>query len=466
MRHTRLLTSRPRHVVFRGVALIFLALFIAARSFSQAQPRELSLDEALHLALEKNPDLATAQQRVAASRAALRQADAAFYPHVRVSESYSASDNPVQAFMMTLNQRAFDFGANFNNPEVTDNLNTKLLAQYSLYNGGRDLAARQAARLGAEAVGQNLDAVRNELVYEVTRAFHTIGKARHFVRTAEAAVTSMESNLNVASNRFDQGSALKSDYLDAAVRLAQARENLVQARNAAAISEFIFRNVLGVGESENITAAPHLNPLPRWGEETFSIPSPLGGEGQGEGALDISQRPELLAAEKSVAAAEKQARIATGGHLPRINAFASYDLDSGDARRFSDSWVAGVSVELDVFDGFLTRGKVAEARANLAAAREQRRKVELALQLEARQARLNIAEADARLETTARSVEQAEESLLITKERYGNGLALVTQVLDAETALTSARQRRAAAEADALIARAALDKALGKIWKE
>ena len=137
--------------------------------------------EAVRLALERNPDLASAQQRLAAARAALRQADAAFYPHVRVSESYAASDNPVQAFMMTLNQRAFNFNADFNHPDNTDNLNTKLLATYPLYNGGSDLAARQAARLGAEARANSTDAVRNELVFEVTRSFYTIGKARRFV---------------------------------------------------------------------------------------------------------------------------------------------------------------------------------------------------------------------------------------------------------------------------------------------
>ena len=45
-----------------------------------------------------------------AARAAMSQADAAFYPRLSVGESYVASDNPVQAFMMTLNQRQFSFG--------------------------------------------------------------------------------------------------------------------------------------------------------------------------------------------------------------------------------------------------------------------------------------------------------------------------------------------------------------------
>jgi len=432
------------------VATISLLTAIAALA-AEANPRALSLRDAVRVALERNPDLASAQQRVRATRAALEQADAAFWPQIRVSESYAASDNPVQAFMMTLNQRAFSFGANFNHPDTTDNLNTKVLATYSLYNGGSDLAARQATRLGAEARASSLDAVRNDLVFEVARSFYTIGKAREFLRAAAAAVTSMESNLNVASNRFTQGSVLKSDFLDAEVRLSEARENLVRARNALAISETIFRNVLGVGEKENMTAK-------QGAVETVSqaVDQPL----------DVSHRPELLAARKAVEATERQVRAAFGGHLPRVNAFASYDLDSGDANRFADSWVAGVSVELDVFDGFRTRGKVAEARANLAAARDALRKTELALELEAQQAHLNLNEAQSRLATTERVVAQAEESLQITKERYANGLALLTQLLDADSALTAARQRRAAAEADYQIARAALDKALGRGWKE
>jgi outer membrane protein TolC len=446
---------------------ITLAVSLTAAVHAQNAPRSLTLDEAVKIALGKNPDLGGAQQRVRAAHAALQQADAAFWPQIRVSESYAASDNPVQAFMMTLNQRTFSFGANFNHPDTTDNLNTKVLATYSLYNGGSDFAARQAARLGAEARESALDAVRNDLVFEVARSFYTIGKARRFVSVAEAAVASMESNLNVASNRFAQGTVLKSDFLDAEVRVAEARENLVRARNALAVSETIFRNVLGVGEKENVTAGEVLSNPSRSG-----LPAEIGADSPSDRyvapaeELDITSRPELLAAQKVVAVAERQIRVTTGEHLPRVNAFASYDLDSGDANRFADSWVAGVSVQLDVFDGFLTHSKVAEARANLEAAREELRRTELALQLEVKQAELGLHQAQARLETTARVAGQAEESLQISKERYSNGMALLTQLLDAETALTAARQRRAAAEADYQIARAALDKALGKSWKE
>ena len=457
--------------------ILTIVVGVTAPALAQQPARMLSLPEATSLALERNPDLATIEQRLVAARAALRQAEASFYPHLRVGETYAASDNPVQAFMMTLNQRRLSLSptTDFNDPPTTDNFNTRLFATYSLYDGGSTLADRQAARRGTEVAAYSLEAARNDLVFQVSHSFHTIGKARQLIRTAEAAATSMEANVRVARGRFEEGNALKTDVLDAEVRLAEVRVDLLHARNSLAISEAIFRNVLGVREDEPITAADMYDPA---AASPDGLPSndgadpreaPLGENHEipdNQKALGISAHPEFLAAERAVAVAEHRLRSAKGGYLPRVNGFGGYDLDSDDLDRFSDSFVAGVSVEIDVFDGFLTSGQVAAARADLAGAREKLRRTELAIRLEAKQAELSLAEAQARLRTTARAVEQAAESLQITKERYANGLALLAQLLDAETALTASRQRRATAAADLQIARAALNRALGRGWEE
>jgi outer membrane protein TolC len=435
-----------------SATILIVCAAIAARGVAEVAPRALTLPEAIALALQHSPDLAAAKHRIATARAYHDQTYAALWPHIRLSASYAASDNPVQAFMMTLNQRAFNFGANFNNPDTTDNLNGKVLAQYSLYDGGNSSAQRQATRLVADAVETNLDAVRDELILEVTRAYHHINQARQFILTSEAAVGSMEANRKLAADRQEAGKALKNDVLNADVRLAESRENLVRARTSLALAETVFRNIIGVGENDPVTASTDFPSLDRSAQPVADTTPP--------------DRPEIHAMRKIVAAAEKQIRAAQSGQRPRVRAFASYDLDSGNAYDFEDSWVAGVSVELDVFDGFLTRGKVAAARAEADSAREQLRKLELGIQLEVRQAYLNLSDSLLRVETTAKSVALAEESLQLTRDRYAGGLALFTQVLDADAALTAARQRHAAARSDVLIARAVLEKALGTIAKE
>src|SRR6185369_10043173 len=112
------------------------------------------------------------------------------------------------------------------------------------------------------------------------------------------------------------------------------------------------------------------------------------------------------------------------------------------------------------WDGFSTRSKAREANANLESAREEQRKLRLALDFEVEQARLDLKAADERLAVSSKTVEQAAESAKLTRGRFEQGLALSTQLIDSETALVAARVRRAEAEADQRIAVAALRKAL------
>ena len=115
----------------------------------------------------------------------------------------------------------------------------------------------------------------------------------------------------------------------------------------------------------------------------------------------------------------------------------------------------------DLWDGNLTRARVAEAAAQLDAAREQMRKVLLAIDLEAEQAGIRLGEARERLAVTEKVVARAQESAELTRSLFEQGLAISTQLIDAEAALVAARVRRAEAEADRHIAVAALRKALG-----
>ena len=178
-------------------------------------------------------------------------------------------------------------------------------------------------------------------------------------------------------------------------------------------------------------------------------------------AEDFSQRPELAAARERTSAAQAQVRGSQSGYQPRVSAFGSLDHDYGWVTGGDgNSYTAGVMVQWDLWDGFSTRAKTREARANLESAREEQRKLRLALDFEVDQARLNLDAANVRLAVSAKTVEQAEESATLTRNRFEQGLALSTQLIDSETALVAARVRRAEAESDQRIAVAALRKAL------
>jgi outer membrane protein TolC len=145
-----------------------------------------------------------------------------------------------------------------------------------------------------------------------------------------------------------------------------------------------------------------------------------------------------------------------------VSAFGSLDYDQGWVNDGDGtSYTAGVMVQWDLWDGKLTRGRVNEARANLETVREEQRRLRLAIDFEVEQARRQLADADERLGVTGNAIAQAGESVELTRARFEQGLALSIQLIDAQTALTAARMRRAEAEGDRRIAIAALRKALG-----
>lgn len=414
-------------------------LLIAAAAFA-AEP--WTLERALEEGLRRNPDARLARQRIAAAQAGLEQAEAAFWPKLQLQSSYTRTDNPMNVFGSILNQRAYSPRLDFNDVPDVDNLNVKGLVTVPLYAGGRNAALRQAGKASLQAARREDEAVRNALGFEIARAFHTILKTREFVRAMEAVVNAFEKNVAVAHKRLEGGALLRTEVLDLEVRLAQAREDLVRARNSQTLAERTLRNLVGIEEGE-FTASD-------------SFPTVAAVD-----SSDFSQRPELAAARHRERAAEEQLRGAKSGYLPRVSAFGSVDYDYGwKYDRDGASYTAGALVQWDIWDGRLTRAKVREASANLESAREEERKIRLALDLEVERARLELKTANERLSATSQAVAQAAESAELTRARFEQGVALSTQVIDAETALVSARVRRAEAEADQRIATAALRKAL------
>ncbi len=424
----------------QGILGVLCALALTAPA---AEP--WTLDQAIRQALTNSPDARIAQHRIAAAQAGLDQARAAFSPQLQFQSSYVRTDNPMLAFGSILNQRSFSSSLDFNNVPDQDNANFRGLLTMPLYAGGRNVAARDSARANTEAARHEATAIRNTLEFEVARAFHTVSKTRAFITATTAGAQAFETNLALANRRLNVGTLLKSDVLDVEVRLAQAREEAVRARNANALALRALRNLLGLeqGELELADSAPaNVSTAPDSG--------------------DFQSRAELAASAQKIRAAEAETRRASSGYQPRVSAFGSLDYDYGTITDGSgQSYTAGVLLQWDLWDGHSTRAQRQAANANLEMAREQQRRLRLALDFELEQARLALREASERLAVTAKSVAQAAESVDLTRSRFEQGLAISTQLIDAETALIAARVRRAEAEADQKIAIAAVRQALG-----
>lgn len=404
-----------------------------------------TLDRALDRVAEDAPDARVATLRLEKAQAQLAEAKAQWKPRLTAESGYSATDNPTQAFMFLLNQRQLSFGGDFNDPAVTDNWGNEIRIEYPLYLGGARKANQLAATAGVEASGHDLKAVRRQLQLEVARTYFQIVRAREVVTAAEAALTSQRSNLELARELLEGGKALQTAVLDLETQVAQAEANLAAAENQRDIATAMLKSLIGLN-----------------GDTPFVVSSSTASIAWPGKAIHTPGRAEAQALRVRSEQADALIEVAKAGRRPKVAAFASARHDEGFAEPDGgSSWFAGVSVSLNIFDGGTSAAKIAQAEAEKTMVEEQRRKQDQQIDLQVKTAELNLDTARKRISFAKKALESAEESLGLTRERFKEGLALSTQLIDAESALTGTRVQLSGARALEQMALADLRHALG-----
>jgi outer membrane protein TolC len=286
------------------------------------------------------------------------------------------------------------------------------------------------------------------LAAEVVKALLHVRKAREGVSALEAGLRAQEATVANARLRFAAGQVLKADLLSLEVQLARTREALSSARHAAALAARAFTFTLGSEPSPEPVELAADDP----GLAALTVP----------GATDFSRRPELVALEERLRMAEALVVAARAGHRPTVDAYVAGQYDQGwKFNRHAESLEGGVTLNLNVFDGGRTAGKVRQSLAELAQVREQLRKARLGIGLEVEQARLAHADAVERLQVTAAAVLQAEESAALSRARFEQGVLLAAELIGTESRLTEMRLGRVLATADERLAVVQLRRALG-----
>lgn len=444
-----------------------IALFLTSRCFAQDTPvKPLSLQECIHIAFESNPDVTAAQERIEQARAAVQQAQSGFYPRLSLGETFMRTDYAPMVFTYQLAQgnltgnfptpppAGFDPFAQFNNPGPLSNWNTQLLLQWPLFQGGMTFYGNRAAVARLQASEMQKGAVYNDLGFAVASAFYQILKTEQSIRITEESVGQIRKHLEIAQARYENEAALKSDVLRVSVNLAEAENQLTIARHNLERAKAQLNLVLG---------RPVNSPLLLRSDEPVI---PLTGEAEPLEQLMAAareNRPEIEGMERNIRALDQSIESAKAGYYPQVNAFAHYDIDSEDFSDTNDSWTVGIGVNVSLFDGFLTRSNVSSARARLREAQAKYERLVLQVEMDVKDAYLARSEALSRLNVLQESVTEAEENLRIISDRYAEGMALVTDLLNSEVALTNARLQHLSAQYEYQVAAAALERAVGRL---
>ncbi len=422
--------------------------------------QDLSLKDAVKLALEKHPSVAAASSGVRAAESRVKEARAGYLPKLNYAESWLRSDNPVVVFSSLLTQHQFTMD-NFalgplNRPDALDNFQSQVTVDQVVYDAGQTRAAVKSAELGRSVSAEDERRNRMNVIAGVVRAYHGAGLAAESAQVAGEAVRSAEADLNRAQAVRAAGMSTDADVLSIRVHLAAMREQQIRREADLEVAQSALNEALGLALD-----TPHRL-------TTLLTAATLDASSLEQYEKDAgTSRPEIREARLATSLADTQSAAARASFLPQVIVHAGFEADRQRfLSRGGGSWIASASLRWNLFNGNGDKARVDEAAFGLQRARALESQATSQVQLQVRRAYAGYRAARQRIEVAQAAVTMAEESLRITRNRYENGLSNVTDLLRTETALLEARNRRLAAVYDQRLAAVDLQLAAGTLTSE
>ncbi len=414
----------------------------------------LTLEDAIRVAMARNPDVHSAEASVESALATLEGARAQKRPSVSVDASVLAGDAPSSYLFKRIDARTFDRFTDFNDPGAFGNFELGATLRYNLWDGGRRRLGEYAAEAGANAERAAREAVRNELAESVVTTYLGAKAAEELLVADEASVKTVEAQVAETKAKVDRGVVLKSDELSLEVRLAQAEEDRIRTDVARRVALATLRRLLALPADATLVLAPVSL------DET-GLPASL------DAALveAYRQRPEVRGVRSRVRQARIEVERAKRAGLPSVDLQARWFGDDPGLRLSSNWWVS-LAVSWDLYDGGRRDASLAGARAALARLEAQDQKTILDVALDVERSLLGLEEARARLDVAGKAVGASEETLDLVEKQYGSGSATITRYLEAEQERTRTRQRRIGARLDWNRAVVDVRRALGRLGLE
>ena len=399
-----------------------------------------TLQQAWDVALVADRNLKAARENTAAAANMLEASKAMRMPNVALEAGHTALDN----------QPVLKFGPSLIPMADKESNGYKAVATLPIYTGGRiergidaANAALDAAKLGEVGDVQNLK-------LRVAEAYVNVLRAERGLGVAESHVISLEAHARDVANLHDQGMVARSAQLSARVALLDAKQKALQVGNQLDLARAAYNRLLGRNLDQPVTVEEFS------GETKVTPLSVLTEQAQ-------TQRSELVAMGRQIEALRHQAAAVRGEGAPQVALAGGYGYQENQYQLHEGQWAVGIGVKWNVFDGGVIRQRGSAVERQAAALAEQREEVNSLIGLQVRQAWLDVQETRKRITVTESAITQAEENLRVARDRYVNGLAPHTEVLDAETMRVNCETNHANAVFDVLMATLRLKRATGDL---
>ena len=392
-----------------------------------AEENDLTCREAIRIALEANPAVVAAQEQWEGAKARAVQAGA--IPDPELELEYEVL--PELTSLGDFGERSYGASQSI---------------EFPLKWWRRRSAAQQAARAVQLSV---LEATRQKIILRVKTAYDRVlfNQERFAFNRENLQLT--ESFLQKAQLRREAGDVSSLDVIRAEVETGRAANRLTQVHNELDDSRASLNALLGRDIGTPFQLADNLNYRPL-AQKTGDL-----------GKLALSRRPEIRGAHSALASARSQQGVARAAFLPDVNVGVFRQTIQAPAGE-EDFWRVGFGLELPLWGAARQRGEHAEAKAAVAQVAAEGTGIRLQVLLDVERARLQLTNAEERVELfRGKITTAAERAFEVASRSYREGKATYLDVLEAQRALSEVREEYANALFEHRTALAKLEWATG-----
>lgn len=426
--------------------------------------QELSLDDAVNIALEKNEIVQQYQAKLKGKEFENLASWGNFLPSVNLQGSYTHLDsdlqidlNPIRSAMIQLQasnqtelanisnamagnvpltdeQKQAIYGQAFNAldnamPSFVETLKNQdyrsasFVGVQPLFMGGKLVAAKKYSSAEEEAAKQELEKIKNETVSEVVKSYTQNLLQKNIVEIRKNVLKGMQQHKNNANKLFEQGIIAKYHLLRAEVAVAEAERNLIKDRNNLELVKLSLNSLLGLPLESNITLSDSL--------KFIELPDSL---------VDLltkakENQPILKLIEQKKIAAAQNYNIVRSNLLPQIAAFGKYELYQDELSALEPNWTVGIQAKINIFNGFkdylnLQSASAIESEVDFIM-KDTERKISLWINKSYRDVHNNADE----YEKLNASLNLAKENYRQNSKRFLTGLGTSLEVIDARLSL-------------------------------
>jgi len=415
----------------RLATLVAGALLVSGLWAVPAEAADLSLAQAINMALAQNTSLKVTQKGEDTAAATLKQAKG------KNGFSSSLSDD------LSTSKRS--------SSDRSDGNTLRISGSLPLYTGGANQANIKRAELGVETAALTTERAREDIKLDVIQAYYNALEAKKTIDVDKESADNYAAHYTNVSQLYSAGSKARIDVLRSSVELSNARQTLIKAQNAYEVDIAKLRNLLNIDRSEPINLTTDFS----YDKFDIDMDSCI--------AYAFRNRKDLLIDQYNLNRAELAVTAAKAGFKPSLN----LSLSAGQGNDFaphsssSQSLSAGVSASWNVFDSGVTKAEVQAAEAERDTAKLNLVKDQEDIDLALRQAYYNMREAEKRFNSTGDAVNQAEEDYYIAREKYRAGEGLMLDIIDAQLALSQAKLNYISAQYDYARYKAEVENVMG-----